>query len=77
MPYSTPLMLTSIARSQILDYEAIKRRTRHDACIVDHDVDASEGLHGAIDQLLHLIVVGNIRRDGERLAAPGGEFVHE
>ena len=39
----------------VVDLEALERRVRHQPGVVDHDVDAPVGLHGCIDQSLHLV----------------------
>ena len=53
----------------VVDLEALERRLRHQPGVVDHHVDAPVRLHGRVDQPLHLVAVGDVRRDGERLAA--------
>src|SRR6202041_2807531 len=39
------------------------RRKRHDACVVDHDVDLSEGLEGLLEELLDVFGISNISLD--------------
>src|SRR6202161_3608956 len=38
-------------------------RKRHDACVVDHDVDLSERLEGLLEELLDVLGPGNISMD--------------
>lgn len=48
----------------IFDLKAFERRVRHQPGIVDHDINTRLGLDSRIDQLLHLLRVGDFRRDG-------------
>ena len=45
------------------------------AGIVDEDVDAAKLAHGCLDQLAHLLRVGDVRRLGERPGAYGPDLV--
>src|SRR5690606_31144056 len=53
----------------LVDAEHLERRERHDAGVVDEDVDASEPPGGAVDEGLYLIAVGDVGGDGEGLPA--------
>src|ERR1700733_1050957 len=44
-------------------------RKRHDACVVDHDVDLSEGLESLLEELLDVFGIGNVRLDCEGVSA--------
>jgi hypothetical protein len=75
MPYSTPLMFTSIIRFRFVDLEAFKWRLRHQPGVVDHHIDPPVCLHGCVDQSFDLLAVGDVRRYGECLAAAAGQLV--
>src|ERR1700734_1239292 len=44
-------------------------RKRHDACVVDHDVDLSEGLEGLLEELLDVFGIRNISLDCKAASA--------
>ena len=44
-------------------------RKRHDACVVDHDVDLSEGLEGLLEELLDVFGISNISLDCKAASA--------
>ena len=44
----------------LVDLEQLERRKRHEARIIDDDVDAAMRIHSAIDQRLHLGAVGHV-----------------
>jgi len=44
-------------------------RKRHDACVVDHDVDLSEGLKGFLEELPDVFGTSNISLDGKGASA--------
>ncbi len=77
MPYSTPLDVHVDHPVPFIDSQTLERRLRHQAGIVDHDVDTPVCLHRAVDELLHLLAVDDVGRDGERLSATAGEFVRQ
>jgi hypothetical protein len=41
----------------VLDLEPFERRMRHQAGVVEHDIDSSEPVHSRVDESLHLIGV--------------------
>ena len=51
------------------------RGAGHRARIVDHDVDAAEGFHGALDRGLHLRLVAHIHDKRQGLAAGAGDLL--
>jgi len=53
----------------LVDLQAIERRLRHEPGIVDHHIDPPVGLNCAVDQSFDLLVVGDVCRHGERIAA--------
>jgi hypothetical protein len=44
-----------------VDLQALEQRLRHQARIVDHDIEAAMRLHGMVDQALYLIVFADVR----------------
>jgi hypothetical protein len=68
-------MLMSINVVPLLHLEALKWRLLHQPRVIDHHVDAPELLHGYIDQVLHLLSAGDVRRHGECLAAALAQLV--
>jgi len=75
MPYSTPLMFTSITRFQSSILRRERWRLRHQPGVVDHHIDPPVCLYGCVDQSFDLFVVGDVRRYGSGLAATAGQFV--
>jgi hypothetical protein len=58
-----------------VDLEAFERRLRHQAGVVDHDVDAAVGLDRCIHQVLDLVALDHIGPDGECLTAAPVQLV--
>ena len=75
MPYSTPLDVHVDHLIPVVDLQALEWRVRHQPGVVEHHVDAPVGLHGGVDQRLHLVSVRDIRGYGQRLAASACQFV--
>ena len=50
-------------------------RKRHDACVVDHDVDLSESLEGLLEELLDVFGIRNISLDCKGASAGAGDLV--
>src|ERR1700722_17212278 len=50
-------------------------RKRHDACVVDHDVDLSEGLEGLLEELLDVFGMSNISLDRKGASAGACDLV--
>src|ERR1700730_18232156 len=50
-------------------------RKGHDACVVDHDVDLSEGLEGLLEEPLDVFGISNISLDCEAASARAGDLV--
>src|SRR5215469_9489111 len=56
-----------------VDFETFKQGLRHQPGVVDHHVDPPVGLHGGVYQSLDLVVLNDIRRYGECLAATAAQ----
>src|ERR1700733_11326276 len=52
-------------------------RERHNACVVDDDIDLAESLEGLLEELLDVFRVGNVGLDGERAASSAGDLVDD
>jgi hypothetical protein len=48
---------------------------RHQAGVIDQNVNPSELLHSSIDQFLHLVTVGDVRHDRQCLAPTTDQLV--
>jgi hypothetical protein len=57
-----------------VDLQALEECLRHQAGIVDHHVDPSEGFHGSVYEMLHLLAVCDVHGDRNRLAATAGHL---
>ena len=77
MPYSTALDVDVDHPVPLVDLQPLEQRLRHEARVVDHDVDASVRLNGPIDQPLHLIAAGDVGLERQRFAAAAGQFGSE
>ena len=73
----TPSRLTSITRSHERSVLQAQRAAGGDPRVGDHDVQAPEGLGGAVDRAHHLLVVGHVALgDVRALAAALGDRRH-
>ena len=52
-------------------------RKRHDARVVDHDVDLSEGFDGFLEELFDVFGIGNVGLNCEGTTASGGDLVDD
>ena len=60
MPWRTPRMFTSIIWFHSSIFSSCKRRERHDAGVVDEDVDGAELLAREVGERLHVIEAGDV-----------------
>src|SRR5467141_613307 len=52
-------------------------RQKHDACVVDDDVNSAVGVEGLLEKLLHVRGIRYVRQDGDGLSASGLDFGHD
>jgi hypothetical protein len=69
--------LTSIIRSHSSTLQSFEWRLRHQAGIVDHDVDSAIGLHRRVDESLDLLAPPHVGWERERLASAGLEVLRQ
>jgi DNA-binding transcriptional LysR family regulator len=60
-----------------VDLQALQGRERHDAGVVDENVDPAAGLDGRVHQALYLSAVRDIGLHGERLSSDGRDLLHQ